>query len=908
MGDGDPDDAHGKQTMPTPARSTSSRPHRGEGTVTGRRHPGRPLAGLLLAACLAAMPLAAASAAVVDPPPEPVPASSVSPEATTAPSLLDELAAASVPVPGVPFLGAPEAASRFQAQVTCDPTEKPGAVRLRALLRSTYGRGTTAGITRACSVGGTSHHKEGRAYDWGLNAYDPADSALADAFLSWLVGPDRDGHVAGNARRLGVQYVIWDREIWHASSGVWKPYSGASPHTDHIHFSLSWDGALARTSFWTGTAVTQVDHGPCQVYVGVMVSPYTAPNYTRCPAPVPLTVAPVGNLEQVRTVLAGAAFSGWAKDPDTTAPVTVEAWVGDRKVASTTADRPRADVGPHGFDLSVPLQDGVQDVCLYGNDVGDGGPRLALGCRTVTRSSAPVGNLEQVRPVLGGVQVSGWTLDPDTYAPGAVEVHVDGRTVARLEASQPRPDVGAAYPAWGPNHGFAGQVSMPPGVHEVCVRAVDMGAGESGTLLGCRQLLVLGASPTGALTAVANDFGRVTVTGWALDGDSTAPLEVRVSVDGTDIGSGVADLAQSPVSSLVPSRSAGYSFTVPSSAGGGLRDVCAHAVDGGTGSTTQLGCRSITVDGSPRGSFETAVSAGGRITVSGWVVDPDVPVGTVHVYVDSVGAALGASAVRPDVSSAYPAFAGSTSGWTASYPAAPGVRRVCAYGINSGVGATTPLGCKSVTVLSGSPFGSLEATSSAAGTITVSGWVIDPDVLGTSVHVYIDGKGVALPAAAPRADVALHHPAYASHTPGFAGRWPASPGPHQVCVYGINSGPGATLVMGCRTVTVLSGPPVGSFEAATAVPGGIDVSGWLVDPDVLSASVHVYVDGVGTALHTSTTRPDVTAAFPAYSSYRHGWSGRLAASPGPHRVCAYGINAGPGGTLGMGCVTVDVPR
>ena len=77
--------------------------------------------------------------------------------------------------------------------------------------------------------------------------------------------------------------------------------------------------------------------------------------------------------------------------------------------------------------------------------------------------------------------------------------------------------------------------------------------------------------------------------------------------------------------------------------------------------------------------------------------------------------------------------------------------------------------------------------------------------------------------------------------------------------------------------------------------------------DVLSGTVHVYVDGVGTALRSTSRREDVATAFPAYESYQHGWSARLTASPGRHQVCSYGIDSGPGGTLVMGCTTVTVP-
>jgi len=209
-------------------------------------------------------------------------------------------ASAALPTPRPPVAPttAPDAPSRYQGQVTCDPTEKPGAAALRELLRTTYGRANAGGTARACSIGGTSEHKEGRAYDWMLDVGDPVEKQMADSFVAWLTGPDATGVTGGNARRLGVQYVIWNRQTWQSWTGTWKAYTGAAPHTDHVHVSLSWDGALKRTSFWTGKAVTAVDHGPCQVYVGELVTPYSAPNYTPCPRPVP---RPTGDLYAVVT-------------------------------------------------------------------------------------------------------------------------------------------------------------------------------------------------------------------------------------------------------------------------------------------------------------------------------------------------------------------------------------------------------------------------------------------------------------------------------------------------------------------------------------------------------------------------------------------------------------------------------
>lgn len=55
---------------------------------------------------------------------------------------------------------------------------------------------------------------------------------------------------AGSETRL--RYIIWDHIIWEASNG-WRsrPYTGASPHTEHAHFSFSYDTAReASTASW----------------------------------------------------------------------------------------------------------------------------------------------------------------------------------------------------------------------------------------------------------------------------------------------------------------------------------------------------------------------------------------------------------------------------------------------------------------------------------------------------------------------------------------------------------------------------------------------------------------------------------------------------------------------------------
>lgn len=55
---------------------------------------------------------------------------------------------------------------------------------------------------------------------------------------------------SGAEKRL--RYIIYNKRIWSASSGwVQKTYTGASPHTEHAHFSASYESALeASTASW----------------------------------------------------------------------------------------------------------------------------------------------------------------------------------------------------------------------------------------------------------------------------------------------------------------------------------------------------------------------------------------------------------------------------------------------------------------------------------------------------------------------------------------------------------------------------------------------------------------------------------------------------------------------------------
>lgn len=190
--------------------------------VTSRTTRSRPAAAWLVAALTGALLTSIAVRAAVASPPLPV-----------NPAAIEPLA---------PYVG----------QSTCDPTIKPGTAALRTLVHAAYPITGDLGITRDCAIGGTSEHKEGRAWDWAVNAYSAQQDAAAKDMFAWLFATDGSGHTYAMARRLGIMYMIYNQHIWSASNADagWRPYTGPNPHVDHVHISLSWPGALKTTSYW----------------------------------------------------------------------------------------------------------------------------------------------------------------------------------------------------------------------------------------------------------------------------------------------------------------------------------------------------------------------------------------------------------------------------------------------------------------------------------------------------------------------------------------------------------------------------------------------------------------------------------------------------------------------------------
>lgn len=190
---------------------------------------------------------------------------------------------------------------------------------------------------------------------------------------------------------------------------------------------------------------------------------------------------PVGALEAATREPGGVAVTGWALDPDTPLPVSVGVFVDGQLFTGGPAAADRPDIGAthafadnaHGYTFDIAPSDGSHHVCVTATD--DIGTRSALlSCTDVSVSSLPFGALDRVtRLGGGGLQATGWAIDPATAAPIAADLYVDGSYAGRVTAGDDRADVAAAWPAFGAAHGFSVTLTLPAAgdAHIVCAYA-----------------------------------------------------------------------------------------------------------------------------------------------------------------------------------------------------------------------------------------------------------------------------------------------------------------------------------------------------------------------------------------------------------------------------------------------------
>jgi hypothetical protein len=200
--------------------------------------------------------------------------------------------------------------------------------------------------------------------------------------------------------------------------------------------------------------------------------------------------APQGTIDAISTRDGALSVRGWAFDKDTDGPIQVHVYVDGRGAANVSTGAARPDVqsaygeGAHsGWSAPIPAAGGARHVCVYAISAGGGG-NTHLGCRDVVVPQAPIGHVDAVTPVEGGMRVQGWTLDFDTPAqPTRAHVYVDGEGAVSTAADQPRPDVADAY---GVPEARGYDVVVPDG-GQICGFAIDTTGRASNSLIGCKD-------------------------------------------------------------------------------------------------------------------------------------------------------------------------------------------------------------------------------------------------------------------------------------------------------------------------------------------------------------------------------------------------------------------------------------
>lgn len=793
-------------------------------------------------------------------------------------------ALASYPVPPTPLglTAAIEPIQPYIGQTTCQPTAKPGVSAFRNLLIHTYPDTGSLGISRDCGAGGQSEHKEGRAFDWRVSYYNSRQRAEANTLIAWLTKTDQYGNKAAMARRFGIMYMIWNKQIWKAyDPRGWQPYYGASAHRDHVHFSFGWAGAKKVTSYWDRT-VAPLDFGP---------------NPPAHVTPVPR----LSNLDVVRryggTTLALPAGGSAVKVVQAALKLPVD--------------------GDYGSDTAAAVARFQVDQRLYPSQKFGKAEWLKLFPPPVV----PFGKVDPTRSALGNLLVSGWAIDGETPNPISITATLDNVSVGTTVASLPRDDVQQAYPEYGAAHGFLLSVPVGPddtALHRLCVTAVNA-PGTLGTDagLGC-STVSLQHDPVGGLDSVQQSLDVVRVTGWALDPDVVDPLATSLSVDGVTSAVVPTVATRADVAAAWPGMGDQHGVTADLPLAAGSHTVCLSAtnVAGTLGGTTpvQLACSTVVVRHSPTGVLELVRRVPGGVLVRGWALDPDVtaPV-QVDVRSDGVTATtLTADVTRTDLPSSY-TDNGTGHGFSAVVDLPAGTHSVCVrvHDAPGTDGSDVDLTCQSVTVTN-DPVGVLKVLRTAPGTglVLTSGDAYDPDTASASnVVVKVDGVQVATVAAAGTSTTALSRwPAYGSGH-AFAAKLFLRPGRHTVCLTLANAAgtPGVDQGLSCRTVLISDG--TGGFAPVSVRGRTMTVRGWALDPDKSMAStIAVVVDGrtrwVGPA---ALWRRDLSLVAPGYGG-SHGFAVPVSTVRGYHTVCVVSRNTSgtPGVGKSLGCRRVAV--
>ena len=391
-------------------------------------------------------------------------------------------------------------------------------------------------------------------------------------------------------------------------------------------------------------------------------------------------------------------------------------------------------------------------------------------------------------------------------------------------------------------------------------------------------------APVGRIDLAWGTPGTVRAVGWMVDPDTSASLQVWMSID-SRLVIATADVPRRdlPASLRRFGTRHGYDISVNGVAAG-VHQVCVAAVNKGSGPPLQLvGCANVDVPPAlPMGAIDTVTPVPGESArVRGWALDVGntFPV-EVRLAVD------GREVARQRATSSVPGLAwffprhGANHGFDLTVAAAPGTHEFCLTSENfDGAPASVLVACRWVAIADQSPIGALDDVTLISGdgtaTIRASGRAGDPDgptptLVRTRATSTALGESIGTspaPGANYRTDLAV------------------GPGSWTVCSTAINQGNGVDRPIGCRTIEVADRRPAGSVTGVDPTSASaVRVRGTATDPDGSGAvSVRVSIDGTLRSTTSANSTFDVTVSG-------------LAA--GDHRVCVVAVDR-PGSVIGV---------
>ncbi len=469
-------------------------------------------------------------------------------------------------------------------------------------------------IPTTCRIGGTTEvacHRvdAARAEGWNSWAADGAGpTPLSAAFYVFAIN--------------GIEYRYW----LAIDTGYDATIVASKPVRANARTSLTW-AKVTGSTLLCDVGYGRGDCGPKRVA--------TTPWGNK-------VESPFGSLDTLTSGANAVTAAGWSIDPDTSGPIDVHLYVDGKWGGSVRADRSRPDVGrvvpgygdAHGYSLRITnVPAGERTVCAFGINKGPyGDTNPQLGCRTVTVSAAPLGNLEAARLAPGGVQVIGWLADPDSNAAVDLEVSIDGAVVATAAAVLNRADVAQAYPAFGASRGFSitVPVASTPGSRQVCVTSTDLPTNEK-VPLRCLAVVVPSTPVVGSLDTLEALDGAVRARGWALRWTSADPVNLTFTIDGFQAGTATASGTRADVARVWPGFDTrrGFDLTLPTRRG--PHTLCVLA-----GSTT-VACRTVTVT---EGDFADVNTSGWYIEAVRWSTERSLTSGFPTPWLFSPDAAL----------------------------------------------------------------------------------------------------------------------------------------------------------------------------------------------------------------------------------------------------------------------------